>query len=110
MTFFPVITLRTKFEITEVGDECIAVSLAERPDEFHGVVKLDNESAKFMFEKLQKGITLPELIKACMDEYDDTPVEDAGPKVIEFLDSLKAQGLLAVDPKRGIRIEDQSEK
>ena len=102
---YPVILLRDEFVITEVGDETVAVSVGNGKGTYNGVIQLKNDPARFMFEKLQTGITLPELIKACMDRYDDT-VEDVGPKVIEFLDSLKAENLLRFDTTKGIRVED----
>lgn len=59
-----------------------------------------------MFEKLQEGITLPELIKACMDKYTDSTVEEVGPQVIQFLDLLKEKGLLMADTQHGLKVED----
>ena len=107
MRFFPRLFLRCKFEIVEVGDEVTAVSIGDDDGNiFNGVVVLNNESTRFMFEKVQAGITLPELIKACMDEYTDSPVEEVGPQVIAFLDKLRDQGLLAVDPQHGLKVED----
>lgn len=103
MRIYPVIMLRYPFEITRVGDECIAVGVEEGADAFHGIIKLENESAVFMMKKLQEGITLPELIAACMNHFEDSKVEDVGPKVMEFLDQLKEKKLLAVDPSRGVK-------
>lgn len=103
MTLYPVILLRYPFEITEVGDECIAVGIEEGANAFHGIIKLENEPAVFMMKKLQEGITLPQLIAACMEHFEGSKVEEVGPKVMAFLDQLKEQGLLAIDPKRGIK-------
>lgn len=106
MKYFPRLLLKNTFEVVEVGDEVTAVSVGEdRENAFNGVIVLKNESTRFMFEKLQGGITLPELIKACMDKYEDSPVEEVGPQVIAFLDQLKDQGLLTVDPRHGIKID-----
>ncbi|MDO4983644.1 MAG: PqqD family protein [Eubacteriales bacterium] len=106
MKFFPRLLLRCPFEIVEVGNEVTAVSVGGEGNAYNGIIQLKNESARFMFEKVQQGITLPELIKACMEEFDNSPVEEVGPKVIEFLDMLKENGLLAADTKHGIKIED----
>lgn len=105
MRLYPRLFLRSAFEIVEVGDDTVAVSVGDDANAYKGVVSLKNESARFMFEKLQEGITLPELIKVCMDEYADS-VEEVGPKVIEFLNRLRDEGLLAADPKHGIKVED----
>ena len=102
MKFFPRLLLRSQFEIVEIGDEVTAVSVGDNSP-YSGVIVLKNESTRFMFEKLQKGITLPELIKACMDKYTDSPVEEVGPKVISFLDQLKEKNLLMEEPRRSVR-------
>lgn len=106
MKFFPRLLLRCQFEIVEVGDEVTAVSVGGDGNDYNGVILLKNESTRFMFEKLQEGITLPELIKACMDKYTDSPVEEAGPQVLKFLDMLKEQGLLMADTQHGINVQD----
>ncbi len=106
MKFFPRLLLRCKFEIVEVAGEVSAVSVGGDGNVYSGIILLKNESTRFMFEKLQEGITLPELIKACMDEYSDSPVEEVGPYVIAFLDQLKEKGLLVADTQHGIQVED----
>ena len=106
MKYFPRLLLRCQFEIVEVGDEVSAVSVGGDDNDYNGVILLKNESTRFMFEKLQEGITLPELIKACMDKYTDSHVEEAGPQVLKFLDMLKEQGLLMADTQHGIKVED----
>ena len=106
MRFYPRLVLRCEFEIVEIGDEVTAVSIGSGENVFNGVIVLKNESTRFMFEKLRKGITLPELIKACMDEYTDSPVEEVGPQVIAFLDMLKEKGLLAADTSTGMTVEE----
>ena len=88
MKYFPRLLLTSEFEIVEIGDEVTAVSVGDHSS-YSGVIVLKNESTRFMFEKLQEGITLPELIKACMDKYTDSSVEEVGPQVIAFLDQLK---------------------
>ena len=104
MRYYPRLLLSSEFEIVEVGDEVTAVSVGDNSP-YSGVIVLKNESTRFMFEKLQEGITLPELIKACMEKYTDSPVEEVGPQVISFLDQLKEKGLLAVDRQHGIKID-----
>ena len=106
MKFFPRLMLRCRFEIVEVGDGATAVSVGGNGDGYNGVVELKNESARFMFEKLQEGITLPELIKACMEKYTDSTVEEVGPIVVSFLNDLRDRGLLMADKEHGIRIDD----
>lgn len=106
MIFYPRLLLNCQFEIVEVGGEVSAVSVGGGQNDYNGVILLKNESTRFMFEKLQEGITLPELIKACMDKYTDSPVEEVGPNVIAFLDKLKEQGLIVMDTQHGLKVED----
>ena len=105
MRYYPRLLLTSEFEIVEIGDEVTAVSVGD-DSSFKGVIVLKNESTRFMFEKLQEGVTLPELIKACMDKYTDSPVEEVGPQVISFLDQLKEKNLLMADREHGVKIED----
>lgn len=105
MTFYPKLFLRYPFETAEVGGEHVAVAVEEGAEAFHGVIRLENEPAVFMFEKLREGITLPDLIYACMQRYDDSSVEEVGPKVLAFLDSLKEQGLIQADMTQGVKDE-----
>ena len=106
MKFFPRLLLKSQFEIVEIADDVTAVGVGEEENRYNGVILLKNESTRFMFEKLQEGITLPELIKACMDKYSDSTVEEVGPQVIKFLDMLKEKGLLTADMQHGIKAED----
>ena len=89
----------------EIGDEVTAVSIGDTSP-YRGVIVLKNEPTRFMFEKLQEGITLPELIKACMDKCTDSSVKEAGPQVIKFLDQLKEKNLLMADTQHGIKVEE----
>ena len=104
MTFYPRILLRCEFEIVEVDNEATAVSVGDNG--YNGVILLKNESTRFMFEKLQEGITLPDLIKTCLEKYTDSSVEEVGPQVMAFLDQLKEKGLLMIDPEHGLKVED----
>lgn len=106
MKFFPLLLLKCPFEIVEVGDEVMAVTVGGAESGYNGAVLLKNESTRFMFEKLQAGITLPELIKVCMDKYTDSSVEEVGPQVLAFLDQLKEKELLVMDTTRGMKVED----
>ncbi len=106
MKFYPRLLLKCQFEIVEVGNEASAVSIANDENSFKGIIILKNETTRFMFEKLQEGISLPELIKACMDKYTDSPVEEVGPQVIAFLDQLSEKGLLVADTQHGFKVED----
>lgn len=102
MKFYPTIRLACPFEVVETDGVATAVSLGE----YNGVIKLKSESARFMFEKLQTGLSVPELIKACMDRYPESSVEEIGPRVMAFLDELKEKNLLWADMTDGLGVED----
>ena len=106
MKYFPRLSLACPFEIVEMCDEVTAVSMGDKAADYHGVILLKNESTRFMFEQLQAGTTLLELIQACMDKYPDSPVDEVGPQVIKFLDMIREKGILVVDKTRGIKVED----
>lgn len=106
MKVYPKLLLRCPFEIVEIGDKATAVSVGGGEFDYNGVIELKNESTRFMFEQLQKGITLPELIKVCMDKY-GSPVEEVGPIVIEFLDKIRAEQLLIADTEHGLAVEEK---
>ncbi len=94
MPVYPQLKLRFPFEVTEIGDETVAVPVEEGADRFHGIIKLKNESARFMFDRLRDGIALPDLIFACMKQYGDEDVEAVGTLVIEFVEQLGREGVL----------------
>ena len=98
MEYYPKIKLRIPFEIADMGDTTVAVPVSEGAESFHGVIELGNDSARFMFERLIDGINLPDLISSCMKRYGDSTVEEVRPKVIAFIDKLKADGLLVTLP------------
>ena len=106
MKVYPRLLLRCKFEIVEVGGKMTAVSVGGGDYDYNGVIELKNEESVFMFKKLQEGITIPELIKTCMDEYTDSPVDEVGPIVLEFIDKLANQQLLLADTEHGFPVED----
>lgn len=110
MQIFPIIKLKYPFELLEIDAETIAVAVGDGAEAFRGVIKLDNDPAVFMFRKLQEGVTLPDLILACMKRYDDCDVEQAGPNVLAFLDQLSEKGLLVQSPEGGLCLPDESQR
>lgn len=106
MKIYPKLYLANKFEIVEVGDEVTAVSVGGDLNSYNGVIILKNESTRVMFENLQEGISLPELIKVCMDKYTDSTIDEIGPQVIAFLEMLREKNLLVADTEHGVAVND----
>ena len=96
MKAYPKLSLRYPFEITEVSGSCVALGVEEGADAWHGIIKLKNESAVFLFRKLQEGTCFPDLIQDCMTEFHDSE-EGVRPVVTDFLDLMNKNGILLVD-------------
>ena len=103
MTFYPLLKLKYPFQIVQIGGQTQAVPTKEGSVGFHGIIRLGNDPAIFMFQKLMEGITLPDLMMACVKRYDGSTVEEIGPKVMAFLEGLGKSGLIVADPSRGVR-------
>jgi hypothetical protein len=81
------------FHVRQILDEVIAVPSGEVGKVFSGIVSL-NEIGRFLFEALQTEQTVDSLVAAVLEEYDTDP-ETARADVTEFLEHLRAAGLLA---------------
>ena len=103
MMVYPTLKLRFPFEVMGMGEGMVAVPVEQGTESFHGIIKLQNESAQIMFRRLQDGITLPELIYVCMEQYPDSTVEEVGPKVIAFLDQMRDAKVLAMSLPEGFQ-------
>ena len=57
------------YMLREVGGESIVVPVGSRTVDLRGIIKL-NDTAAFLWEKLQDKCTRQELVSAMLDEYD----------------------------------------
>ena len=80
------------FHVRQILDEVIAVPGGDASKVFSGIVSL-NEIGRFLFESLQSEQTVDSLVCAVLEEYDIDP-ETARTDVTEFLEKLRAAGLL----------------
>lgn len=85
--------LKYDFDILSLGDEIIAVPIGNATQNFHGVVKMNN-SANFIFQMLKDNQTQESILEALKENY-DTPVPQLKEYVIDFIEELKKQNLLA---------------
>ena len=107
--YYPRLGLRFPFTVTDMGEESVAVAVEEGAEQFHGVIRLQSESARFLFGLLQEGkYNLPDLIFLSMKKYPDSTVEEAGPKVLAFLDTLRDEGVLVAHLPEGFVPETES--
>lgn len=85
--------LKYRFVIRDVAGKPVAVTIGADNAAFNGMVKL-NDSAKFIFEKLNtEDISLEALVSAVMENYsiDEATAKDA---VEAFVGNLRANGLI----------------
>lgn len=75
------------FILREVGSGFVVVAVGKRASEFNGMISL-NETAKVVFEMLQKGATREELYNGLMAEFKDLTKEKAKSDVDKFVDAL----------------------
>ena len=86
--------LKYPFEIMNMGGESVAVAIENGADSFHGIIKLKNESAEFLFSHLQNGITLDELTNLCLAEFPSSEKADVTEMIVSFVDSLRDAGII----------------
>ncbi len=86
------------FCLREILGETIAVPTGSAAEQLSGLVSL-NETAAFLFSRLQTEHTADELVDALLAEY-DTDRQTAEQDVQQFLDVMRAHHLLLED--RGV--------
>lgn len=84
--------IRDGFILREVGGQPVVVAVGAASNYFNGMVRL-NATSKFMFEKLQDGISEKELVKAVTEKYE---VDDKTAKkdVKSFVETLVKPGII----------------
>lgn len=79
------------FEITEMGDEIIAVPVGDNAERLSGIIKL-NDSAKEMLELIQKYSTPEEVLEELCKNHPEDNRNELGQLLCDFLnDCLKAR-------------------
>lgn len=84
--------IKDGYILREIADSLIVVPIGKRVVEFNGLMLL-SESASLLWNKLQIGAEIDDLIQLLLSEYDideDTARKD----VMEFVDELTMKGLL----------------
>jgi len=85
--------LKTNFAMKEVLGMYVAVAVGKNADDFNGVIRLENESTKRMFELLQEEKEVDEIVSIMLEEYDvEEPHlrEELG----KLIDQLSEEGLM----------------
>lgn len=81
------------FLLREIAGRFMAVPYGSRTSEMHGMVAL-NETAAYLWRKLEQGSSEAELKAALLDEYEVTET-DAAECVADFLKTLRDENILA---------------
>ena len=84
--------LKNGFMIREIGNQIMAVPVGKQTSEIHGMIAL-SESAKLLWEVLQNGATVEELVDVLMENY-EVERSVAVADVENFIKLLSAQGAL----------------
>lgn len=76
----------------KVADSYIVAAIGGADNCFDGMLKL-NETGNLLWERVERGATVEELICALTDEYEVTP-QKAAEDVARFLDELRSFGCI----------------
>lgn len=84
--------IKSGFVLREIAGQYMAVAVGARAKELHGVIGM-NETAAFLWKKMQTETTEEELAEALLEEYE---IEEAMAQqtVKEFIQNLKTEGVL----------------
>lgn len=85
--------LRYEFTIMDMGDEYAAVPVGDGAAKFHGMLKLNKESADIL-EQLKEDTTPVKLHEYMMKKYPDMTKDELGHMLSDFLNKLFYAGLL----------------
>lgn len=84
--------IKEGFLARQIVGEWIVIPVGERVVDFNGIITL-NETALFLWELLQQETQQEALLDSLTAEFDVSPAQ-AQADLAEFLDSLRANGLL----------------
>ena len=84
--------IKEDFILRKVADSYVVVPVNNMSLDFNGIINL-NETGAFLFEILQKGADIEELLKKMLDEYDVT-TEKASSDIDIFIQKLKDADVL----------------
>lgn len=92
-----------EFVLREIAEEYIIIPIGKTTLDFNGLITV-NEVGVSLWNMLQNEVTVDDLVKGILDEYD---VEEsvAREDILEFLEKLVGGGILAKD---GVDLESES--
>lgn len=84
--------VKSGYVLREVADKVVVVPTGSEAINFNGIITL-NSSGKFLWEQLQKDVTIDDLVKAMLGKYNVT-YDIAKKDIVEFLEVLKSKNIL----------------
>ena len=85
--------IKKGFVAKEIAGQYVVVALGKASKIFNGIIKL-NETAKFIWDMLEKGAEKDEIVVAILAEYEGVDRETAESDVQKFIDELKGANIL----------------
>ena len=85
--------IKKGFVAKEIAGQYVVVALGKASKIFNGIIKL-NETAKFIWDMLEKGAERNEIVDALLNEYEGVDRETAERDVQKFIDELKGANIL----------------
>ena len=84
---------KNNYVIKNIGNENILVPIGKEVLNLNGILVL-NDTARFIWDRLEKENSAEELIKSVINEY-DIDIKTADKEVEIFIEELKSRGLVA---------------
>lgn len=85
--------IKKGFVAKEIAGQYVVVALGKASKIFNGIIKL-NDTAKFIWDILEKGAEKEEIVDALLAEYEGVDRATAEADVQKFIDELKGAGIL----------------
>ena len=85
--------IKDGFVLRKIADQYMAVPVGARAKELHGMIGL-NETGAFIWDRLSKGQSQDDIVKALCEEY-EVQNDAAAASVERFLEKLRAEGMLS---------------
>ena len=86
--------LKYQFIVNEVAGQFVAVAIGDGVEEFGGFIKMNDIGAE-IFEILKEEVSVDEIINKMLEKHPESNLEEATEVVNGFVDTLKAEGVVA---------------
>ncbi len=85
--------IKSGFMMRSIAGCKVVVSVGKRSLDFNGIINL-NDTAAFLWERLEQGATEEQLTAAILEQYTDVDEATARQSVAEFINTLREAGCL----------------